>query len=548
VRTWRVRRAPVVLLAGALLLTACAASPSPGASPSASRTSPAATSSSATASPSTTAPSPPPAAAWAARVAAENALAGTGAALADRTRLKAHGLDAYADRVSVLPGQDVGLYVSTRTDQPVRVTAYRVGWYGGAGFRAVWHGTARGTVQASPVALDQPLSDAGGASGTKAVVAPWRLSGVVPTTGWPEGMYVLRVDGRTASRLVPVTVRSADATGRLLVLDSPMTWQAYNAWGGRGLYGDESKAISRRSLAVSFDRPYDDGYGAGRFFTYVAPLLREAERLGLPLAWATDYDVALDPGLLHGASGVVIGSHQEYWTAPEWEAVVAAARAGTNVAFFGANTAYWRVRLAGRSVALAAEPSRRDGRPRIVFGPKDARLDPLASTDPSGATARFRDQPFPRAEERLTGLRYDCYPVHAAWVVSDASWWGYAGTGLRDGSQLPGLIGPESDRLVGAADLPRPMQVVAQSPTTCRGHRTVHAAVYWSTPAGAGVFTAGTMGWAGGLVRADVATVVRAITDNVLRRFAQPHAGASAPPRDDIASVDPPSTVPAPPP
>lgn len=549
-RAWRGALHVPVLVVVALALASCAADPvaTPSSSSSGPTSAPSSGSpSSAPSSPGSPAPTSSPAATWSSFVAAENARPGTGAALADRVRLRARGLDAYADRVSVLPGQDVGLYVDAPRTEQVAVTAYRVGWYGGTGFRAVWHGQVQATAQPAPTVLDAPLADAGGASGTKAVVAPWRMSGLVPTTGWPEGMYVLRVDSGQASRLVPVTVRSADATGRLLVLDAPMTWQAYNVWGGRSLYGDEAKSINQRSLAVSFDRPYDDGYGAGRFFTYLAPILREAERLGLPLAWATDYDVAVDPGLLHGATGLVIGSHQEYWTAQEWEAVVAAERAGTNVAFFGANTAYWRVRLAGRAVGVPGEPTRRDGRPRLVFGPKSPRLDPIAASDPSGATARFRDQPHPRQEEQLTGMRYDCYPVSGAWRVSDASWWGYAGTGLRDGSTLPGLIGPESDRLVGAADLPRPMQVVAQSPLTCRGHRTMHGSVYWATPAGAGVFTAGTMDWAGGLVRADIQRDVRIITDNILRRFAQPRAGSASPPQDNIGVVDPPSVVPSPP-
>ncbi|MFJ9150920.1 hypothetical protein ACIRP7_23320 [Streptomyces sp. NPDC102270] len=36
----------------------------------------------------------------------------------------------YTDRVSVPPGEECGLYVST-TASSFRVTAFRVGWYGG---------------------------------------------------------------------------------------------------------------------------------------------------------------------------------------------------------------------------------------------------------------------------------------------------------------------------------------------------------------------------------------------------------------------------------
>jgi len=92
-----------------------------------------------------------------------------------------------------------------------------------------------------------------------------RSSNRLPTAGWPEGHYLLRLDSGAASRYVPLTVRSADTRGRLLVLTSPMTWQAYNGWGGGSLYGPTPRRPQtvRRSAAVSFDRPYDDGYGAG---------------------------------------------------------------------------------------------------------------------------------------------------------------------------------------------------------------------------------------------------------------------------------------------
>ncbi|WP_432002734.1 hypothetical protein [Streptomyces sioyaensis] len=46
-------------------------------------------------------------------------------------------VQGYTDKVSVLPGEEFGLYVST-TAPGFRVAAYRVGWYGGAQARLVW--------------------------------------------------------------------------------------------------------------------------------------------------------------------------------------------------------------------------------------------------------------------------------------------------------------------------------------------------------------------------------------------------------------------------
>jgi hypothetical protein len=432
----------------------------------------------------------------------------------------------------VLPGEPVGLYVDATG--PVRLEAVRTGWYGGAGGRVVWRGVAAASAQPRPVVLDAAIPDAGGLRNTRTVEAPWHLTTTVDTAGWPPGVYLLRVDSRTSTRLVPLVVRNGDTRGRLLVVLSAMTWQAYNGWGGASLYDGDGHSLGDRSLAVSFDRPYDSAYGAGRFAYQDLPILRIAERLGLPLAYTTDYDLDLDPAALDGVTGVVVGGHAEYWTARARDAVVAAVGRGANLAVFGANTAYWRARLAGRGLGLAGQPDRRDGRPRFVVVTKDATLDPLARSNPGGTTARFRDPPDPRPEEQLTGMQYDCFPARGSWVVTDPHWFGYAGLRVRAGQDLGAFVLPEADRVYPGRSTPASLEVVAYDRYACGpGTETAHTGVYWTNAAGAAVFASGTMGWACALTgscatvtdaRATRATVER-ITANVLSAFAQPHAG-----------------------
>ena len=474
-------------------------------------------------------------------VVAENRLTGTSAATPARARGVAPGLQAFADRVSVRPGESVGLYVDARG--PVTIEALRTGWYGGDGAREVWHGAANASPQPKAVVDDAPIPDAGGLRDTRTAVAPWRLTTTVDTTGWPEGAYLLRLDTATATRFVPLTVRSATTRGRLLLVQSAMTWQAYNDWGGGSLYDGGDKHFGDRSLAVSFDRPYTTGAGAGRFAYQDLPVLRVAERLGLPLAYATDYDLDLEPGLLDGATGVVTGGHAEYWTARARDALTAAVSRGANLAVFGANTAYWRARLAGRTTGLPGQPDRRDGRPRLVVVTKDARLDPLAGTDPGGTTARFRDSPSPRPEQQLTGMQYDCFPARASWVVTDPRWFGYGGLGLHAGQDLGAFVLPEADRVYPGPATPRSLQVVAYDRYACRpGTVTAHTGVYFTNAAGAGVFATGTMGWACALAGScetvtDPAATRRAverITANVLAAFALPGAGARHPSQPDV--------------
>jgi N,N-dimethylformamidase beta subunit-like, C-terminal len=478
---------------------------------------------------------------WSAMVRAENARPGTPNWRIGSTAGKTPGLQAYADRVSVRPGEQVGLYVDGSGQVAVR--AFRIGDYGGLNARQVWTGTLTAGSQPAKTVVETPIPDAGGIRGTHLVVAPWHRSGTVDTTGWPEGQYLLRLDAAHASRYVPLMVRSADAHGRLLVISAAMTSQAYNSWGGGSLYDGDDGRFADRSLAVSFDRPNADGYGSGRFMTYDEPVLTLAERAGLPLAWATDYDLATDPGLLKGATGIVFGGHAEYWTGAMRDAVTTQVAAGSNLAIFGANTAYWRVRLAGRQIGLPGEPDRRDGRPRIIVGAKNASLDPLASSDPGGATARFRDAPAPRREEALTGMRYDCFPAETSWTVVDPSWWGYAGTGVTAGEKLAGVVGPEADRVYPGATRPTPEEIVAYQPYRCGPSAgTWHTGVYWVAPSGAGVFTAGTMRWpcavevgCSGVPGTRAAAVVSRVTTNVLTAFAQPLAGRLHPATDNVS-------------
>jgi hypothetical protein len=461
---------------------------------------------------------------WSRYVAQENAKTGSAGLQISSAQGGRAGLDAFVNHVSILPGQPVSLYVTSRWSS-VRVRAIRIGYYRGAGLREVWHGSMRGRVQPGARTFTGRLAGVG-AIGTQMTYAPWTSPMSIATTGWPEGQYVIRVDAAGASRWVMLTVRSASAVGRVVLVSSQMTWNAYNTWGGRGLYGDVGRDFSRRSYAVSLDRPNADGFGAGRAFSYDYPILREAEKLGLPVAWLSDYDIARNPRILNGATAIVFGGHAEYWTGPMRDAVVAQAAAGANLAIFGANTAYWRVRLAGQTSS---------GEPRAIFGAKSASLDPLARRDPGGATARFKDAPGARREEDLTGARYDCYPASGDWVVSDPGWWGYAGTGLRRGSRITGLVGPESDRVYGGHAKPT-TQVVAYSRLSCRGSATVHTGIYWTNQARAGIFEAGTMNWPRKLNSTASYGVMATMTDTILVAFSHPRAGIAHPARANYTS------------
>ena len=472
--------------------------------------------------PSTPSPSPSPARTLPFPVQ-ENQRPGTSAWRI--TDLGAPGaVDGYADQQSVLPGQAFRLYVST-TARSFQVKAFRFGWYQGHQARLVW--TSRQTPGQRQTAIHTTV-------GTHMVTAPWHPSLIITTTNWPPGSYLLRLDASSgAERYVPITVRSASTAGAVVILNDNTTWQAYNAWGGYSLYQGPDGLPRDRGYAVSFDRPYDQN-GAGRFLFFDQAAIALAEKTGIPLAYETDVDIDQHPGILAQARAVITLGHDEYYSLAMRDALTQARKAGTNLAFLGANAIYRHIRFA-------------DG-DRVIICYKAAAIDPLFGKDNADTTQQWRDAPDPRPESVLTGVFYECNPVSAPWVVYDPSSWIFAGTDARKGERFAGMVGPEYDRLNPAVPFPRPMQVLAHSPLTCDGFSTFSDSVYYTVASGAGVFGSGTMRWVcamrgphcgHGLTVAAERFVDRA-TQNLLRAFAAGPAGRGHPARDNVAQVKPP--------
>ncbi|MEV0384462.1 N,N-dimethylformamidase beta subunit family domain-containing protein [Nonomuraea sp. NPDC050643] len=395
----------------------------------------------------------------------------------------AHEIEGWADRVSVLPGERFGLHVST-TAPRFTAGAFRMG----ANPAKVWESAQVRGVRQQPMRIEDGMVSA----------AHWRPSLTVDTSGWPEGAYLIRLDASTgAQRYVPVTVRSASTAGRVVIVNAVTTWQAYNLWGGHSLYQGPG-GYADRSRTVTFDRPYD-GVGARLFLDFEKEALAVAEQSGVPLAYLTNLD--LRPGALDGARAVVSLGHDEYWS-PGMRRVVTQARDdGTNLAFLGANAVYWRIAMHGRKVACD----------------KETVCELWRESEPESA---------------LVGQMYDCFPAEGVYRVSRPGHWIFAGT---KGRSFPGLVGVETDRVSRGS--PDGVEVLAESPFSCGGRRSVTHSTYYTAASGAGVFASGTMRWVCALrgrdcghgVTEPAAAFTRRATLNLLTRFAKGPAGA--PPR-----------------
>ncbi len=418
-------------------------------------------------------------------VQAENANAGT----SDwRLTVPAkHGeIEGYADHVSVTAGQAVTLFVSTIAPS-YHVEAYRMGYYVQGG-RLIWQsGDIPGTKQAAPVFTP----------GINMIEDHWQPSLNVGTGAWPEGDYLFKLVASTGQQqYVPLTVRNDQSTATYLVINAVTTWQAYNLYGGYDLYsgltGRGAKAGSdyaHRSRVVSYDRPNQLGDGAGDFLGLEFPFVNQVESKGLDVTYVTDVDVHEHPELLLKHKAVFTMGHDEYYSLAMRQGLQDARDHGVNLAFLGANTMYRHIRF---------EPSPL-GADRHEICYKDAAEDPLHGKNNADVTVDWRDPPTNRPESEIIGDYYQCNPVYANMVVTNASDWLFAGTGATSGQVLSNVIGSEYDRYDPNVPGPDNVDILTHSPLTCQGKADYSDATYYSAPSGAGVFASGTIDFVGNI-------------------------------------------------
>ena len=268
-------------------------------------------------------------------------------------------------------------------------------------------------------------------------------------------------------------------------------------------------------------------YRLACFLGYV----RWLEKNGYDIEYASDVDIHADPTLLQGRQGVLIVGHSEYWSHEMRDHLEAAISHGVNLAAFAANSLFNQIRYEPSSSATNAIPN------RIIVCYKDAALDPLAGKDDSRVTVAFRDAPVDRPEQSLLGgmVDVDSYCQWGCgfdWVVTDASNWVFANTGLRNGDKLPGLVGYEYDQVLPGYPTPPGEQVLSASPVVdITEKQGISNATVYTAASGARVVDIATIDWSGGLdgynkfwesQRPLVNTSAQKITQNILQNFLVP--------------------------
>lgn len=413
---------------------------------------------------------------------------------------------------SALTGETISFHVSAEPEASYRILVYRIGWYGGAGARLV---ACLPGCDASAGAETRPVPPA---TSLGLVHAGWPASqGLAIPGDWVSGYYLvhyLLTSGPYAGNSSVSWLLLREGAGRrapLLVQAGASTWQAYNGWGGGSLYPFNSPG-GNRAAKVAFDRPVER-QSLKRAFEWDAPLVMFLERSGYDLAYQADLDTARDPSTLEGRKAILVAGHNEYWAKAVRDGFERARAAGTSLALFGANAAYWQVRYEDDF--------------RTLVGYKSAAWDP--ETDPQLETDLFRALVPPRYECGLMGIQHQGgglqWAARGDYTVPDGAardpW--LVAAGLAPGDVVMGIVSREVDTIPGhlsAADS-------CGNKLTVLFHRELGGdtlgnadAVRFTAPSGAKVFASGSHEFAWGLAEVPgVSEIPRGLVDARLQRF-----------------------------
>jgi hypothetical protein len=163
---------------------------------------------------------------------------------------------------------------------------------------------------------------------------------------WPSGMYSARCrdETGTVSHIVFIVKPASVQPGRIAVLASTNTWNAYNSWGGRSKYSSPPGAV------LSFERPspgtspVDDGHinHVTRAEGWILGWLEDA-RYPVDVYAESDFHAGIDG--MPDYAALVLSTHPEYWTDEMLDQLDAYLASGGSLLYLGGNGLWERVEL-----------------------------------------------------------------------------------------------------------------------------------------------------------------------------------------------------------
>ena len=430
-------------------------------------------------------------------IQAENAKPGaddwqlTRVRLDSRDGTRSPWIEGYCSKQSVAAGETIDIFVSTNPPVKFNIEIFRTGYYGGKGARLMKQiGPLEGIAQPTPEPGEKNLHECRWQASTQLAIP----------ADWLSGVYLGRLTTLPESPDEPywqsyvIFIVGDDRPADILFQCSDNTWQAYNKWptnfslythpkGGQGPWAD-----------VSFDRPYGRqsqftgivndplSVGSGEFLSFEQPLSYFLEQHGYDVAYCSNSDLLTPQRGLKCKAFISVG-HDEYWDIRQFHSVEKLRDGGVNLLFLSGNSVCW------------VTPFRAgfDGRPnRIIF-----RGGPYGGDQPYVEDRDKNNGPFPERgpdEGLLMGAR-NTQPINGGgdWTVTKPEHWMFAGTGMKPGDRIPGLVGWEYHG--GPADLPG-LEIVAAGNAWVGGvTRSAWAATIYPGPKDNFVFNAATIFW-----------------------------------------------------
>lgn len=398
-------------------------------------------------------------------------------------------IEGYCSKQSVEAGEKLKIIVSTNPPGRFTIEIFRMGYYGGRGARLM---TTLGPLPAKT----QPDPEVGE---NRLRECRWEPTAEIAIPGdWPSGVYLGRLtrvpeeQNTHAWQSYVIFIVRDRRPADILFQCSDNTWQAYNRWpDSYSLYTDPRGSLVA-GVDVSFDRPYGkyaqiyenpQSMGSGEFLCWEFPLSYWLEKQGYDVTYVANSDM-LDPAQPLRAKAFISVGHDEYWDLRQYETAMAAVKKGVSQLY-----------LSGNAVCFLSpyRPSS-DGRPNRIIT-RAGRYGGLTEAE------KAYMGPFPTQgpnENLLIGAR-TITPFNGGgdWIVTKPDHWIFAGTAMKKGDSVPGLVGWEFHG--DPADLPG-LEIVAEGIALTGARRPAH----WTATVHPGpqkniVFNASTIYWAQGL-------------------------------------------------
>ncbi|CAM2986850.1 N,N-dimethylformamidase beta subunit family domain-containing protein [Acinetobacter celticus] len=232
-------------------------------------------------------------------------------------------VSGYSSTTSVMAGDSVSFHLSTDSPGLTNLTIERIG-----------NTSVSTTISATLSSLALPSLN------------PWEgfnwpvaLSFNIPAT-WPSGLYKL---AHLSDDILTFVVRSATpgTFSKILLQVSFLTPVAYNAAGGKSLYGFNSGGEASRANKVSLDRSGGTPLSLGP----EAILIHWLETEGIAIEYCSSIDLHTNLNLLTNYDCLIIAGHDEYWTKAMRDQTEQFVANGGNMIILSGNTCYRAVRL-----------------------------------------------------------------------------------------------------------------------------------------------------------------------------------------------------------